>query len=154
MNRRLDRIEPAATAPSTARKIAGLFTAVGVVGAVPALFLILTGSIVLLGGAATSFGDGNWFVALGIVLWLALGLAQFRFHVARALVQTSSLRNARFWWLLTFVYNALYAIGCAVLSYLDLHPGPVVATAWFSLLAVLAVVAFQDDGARRLRHRR
>jgi hypothetical protein len=151
MTRRLGRIEPVSKAPDTARGIAAFFSAVGAVGALPAIVLLLVAFTVIVEKPASGAIDGGWYAALGSAVWIVLGFAQWGFHLLRSLRRRRVPGSSPQWWLGTFLYNAAYAIGCAVMTYQDPHVGSVVVTGWFLVLSVLAVSAYRDDLLRTQR---
>lgn len=147
MTRRLNRLEPAASAPDTARSVAALFFAVGLIGATPGLCGVGIAFTLVMEGAP---GSGWYWGLLGLV-WLLLGFVQWGFHITRAARPTNIPDSAPRWWLFTFVYNAIYAIAAAIVMYQDPHPATIGTTVWFVVLSVLAVRAYRDDEGHQRR---
>ena len=140
--RPFSRIEPISTSKDPARVVAGFFTLVAGIGALPAVYGTLMLLLVLYG----AIGEARFAQAggAGLVLsYAVLGFAQLRFYARRAVGK--AVENARGWWLSTYLYN-LVPVGISIAVMIDgPHVGAVAAGVWFACLSTLAVIAYANE---------
>lgn len=136
--RPFSRLEPISRPDDPARAIATFFAVISAVGILPGLF----GLLCFGAGAVGALAEGRpaVFACLGMLAFIALGFTQLGFYLRRS--QGNATRQARRWWLSTYFYNFVpLGISVAVLVQ-DPHIGAVAASAWFSVLCTLAIVAY------------